>query len=124
MSKFTDQEYLKDDQYHSPTNLNHRIALHELYSTARVPWTTWVYEHLAISDRQKVLAVGCGNAIQWRDNVKRFPADSQFYLMDLSVGMLRSGREAIGPADARFNYYSGDAQFLPFQDAQFDRVTA
>lgn len=124
MSKFTDQDYLKDEQYRSPDNLNFRIALHENYSTAEQPWTTWVYEHLAIADQQKVLAVGCGNATQWRDNVRRFPDDSQFYLMDLSIGMLRSGREAIGPADARFNYYSGDAQFLPFEDAQFDRVTA
>lgn len=124
MSKFTDQDYLKDEQYHSPDNLNFRIALHELYSTAAMPWTAWVYEHLAVSADQKVLAVGCGNATQWRDNAGRFPASGRFYLMDLSIGMLRGGRAGIGAADDRFNYLSGDAQYLPFQDAEFDRVTA
>ncbi|QRN84151.1 class I SAM-dependent methyltransferase [Chloroflexota bacterium] len=124
MSKFTDQDYLKDDQYHSPDNLNFRIALHELYSTAKVPWTTWIYEHLGMAEDQNVLAVGCGNATQWRDNASRFPDSSRFFLMDLSIGMLRGARREIGEDDPRFNYFSGDAQYLPFDDALFDRVTA
>jgi len=124
MSKFTDQDYLKDEQYHSPDNLNFRIALHEHYSTARVPWTTWIYEHLGFGKGQQILAVGCGNATQWRDNVSRFPASNRFYLMDLSIGMLRSGRKSIGEEDERFNCFSGDAQYLPFEDGGFDRVTA
>ena len=124
MSKFTDQDYLKDEQYHSPDNLNFRIALHELYSTAKVPWTTWVYEHLGVAENLDLLAVGCGNATQWRDNASRFPDSNRFILMDLSIGMLRGGRREIGDEDSRFNYFSGDAQYLPFGDAQFDRVTA
>ncbi len=96
MSKFTDQDYLKDDQYHSPDNLNFRITLHELYSTAKVPWTTWIYEHLGIAEDQNVLAVGCGNATQWRDNTGRFPDSSRFFLMDLSIGMLRGGGGRLG----------------------------
>lgn len=124
MSKFTDQDYLKDEQYHLPDNLNFRIALHELYSTAKVPWTTWVYEHLGVAENLDMLAVGCGNATQWRDNASRFPDSDRFILMDLSIGMLRGGRREIGDEDSRFNYFSGDAQYLPFGDAQFDRVTA
>ena len=124
MSKFTDQDYLKGEQYHSATNLNHRIALHELYSTAKLPWTTWVYEHLAIAEGQQVLAVGCGNATQWATNVALFPESIRFFMTDLSIGMLQSGRKGIGEQDRRFNYFSSDAQYLPFEDAQFDRVTA
>lgn len=124
MSKFTDQSYLKDEQYRTPNNLNSRIALHELYSMASVPWTTWVYQHLAVGEGQQVLAVGCGNASQWRDNAALFPNSARFYLMDLSIGMLRGGRAGMGAADRRFNYLSGDAQDLPFQDARYDRVTA
>ncbi len=124
MSKFMDQKYLKEEQYHSSVNLDHRIALHERFSTARVPWTTWVYQHLAIEEHQHVLAVGCGNATQWRDNADKFPASTRFALMDLSVGMLAGGRQGIGAADQRFSYLCGDAQFLPFPDAKFDRVTA
>ena len=124
MSKFTDQDYWKDDQYHSPDNLNFRIALHELYSTAKTPWTAWIYEHLGVDEGQNILAVGCGNATQWRDNAARYPETSRFYLMDLSIGMLRGGRREIGEDDPRFNYLSGDAQYLPFENARFDRVTA
>jgi SAM-dependent methyltransferase len=124
MSKFTNQNYLKDDQYRSPNNLNHRIALHEHYSTAKKLWTTWVYEHLAITEGQQVLAVGCGNATQWTTNVALFPESARFFMTDLSIGMLRSGRKGIGEQDQRFNYFSSDAQYLPFGDAQFDRVTA
>ena len=124
MSQFTNQDYLKDNQYHSPDNLNFRITLHELYSTAEVPWTTWVYQHLGVEENLSYLAVGCGNATQWRDNASLFPASDRFFLMDLSIGMLRGGRREIGDGDSRFNYFSGDAQYLPFGDAQFDRVTA
>lgn len=124
MSKFTDQDYLKDEQYRSPDNLNFRIALHENYSTASMPWTTWIYAHLGVRESQQILAVGCGNATQWRDNASRFPASCRFYLMDLSIGMLRGGRREIGEDDSRFSYFSGDAQYLPFEAAQFDRVTA
>ena len=124
MSQFTDQTYLKGEQYRTPNNLNARIALHELYSTAAVPWTTWIYQHLAVGAGQRVLAVGCGNATQWQDNATLFPESAQFYLTDLSIGMLRAARTGIGEADPRFHYFNSDAQYLPFQDAQFDRVTA
>jgi SAM-dependent methyltransferase len=124
MSQFTDQKYLKEEQYHSPVNLDQRITLHEKFSTAKVPWTTWVYQHLAIEENQQVLAVGCGNATQWRDNAAKFPASTQFALMDLSVGMLIGGRQGIGASDPHFTYICGDAQHLPFPDVSFDRVTA
>lgn len=124
MSKFTDQDYLKDDQYRDPTNLDLRIALHQKFSTSTVLWSDWIYQHLAINDGQRILAVGCGNATQWEDNASRFPETAQFALMDLSPGMVASGREGIGPADTRFDYLTGDAQALPLPDGQFDRVTA
>ncbi|MCB2209678.1 class I SAM-dependent methyltransferase [bacterium] len=124
MSKFTDQDYLKDEQYRDPTNLDVRIALHQKFSTSEVLWVDWIYQHLAIETGQQVLAVGSGNATQWQENVSRFPQDAQFALMDLSHGMVASGREGIGPDDPRFGYLTGDAQTLPFPDAQFDRVTA
>lgn len=124
MDRFIDQKYLKEEQYHSPVNLDHRITLHEKFSTAKVPWTTWVYQHLGIEEDQSALAVGCGNATQWRDNAARFPASTHFVLMDLSIGMLVGGRQEIGVSDQRFTFLCGDAQYLPFPDAVFDRVTA
>ncbi len=121
--KIADQAYLRNDQYRSAVNLNHRIALHAHYSTNPTPWTTWVYQHLALKSNQHVLAVGCGNATQWRDNASRFPMDVQIFLMDLSIGMVQDGKSGIG-ANQRFSYLSGDIQSLPFTDRRFDRVTA
>jgi SAM-dependent methyltransferase len=123
MEKISDQGYLKEKQYHSPVNLNHRIILHERFSTNPTPWTAWVFEHLAVRPGQKILAVGCGNATQWRENQARFPKDAWIMLMDLSSGMLRDAKLGLS-GDERFAFLSGDAQALPFQEKAFDRVTA
>ncbi len=124
LSKFTDQNYLKDEQYHDPANFDMRIALHQKFSTSEVLWSDWIFRHLAIQDGQRTLAVGCGNATQWRDNAARFLSRAQLALMDLSPGRVACGRRGIIPADPRFGYLTGDAQALLFPDDRFDRVTA
>lgn len=123
MERISDQRYLRKNQYRCSDNLKSRIALHNKFSTNNTSWAEWVYQHLALEPGQKVLAVGCGNAVQWQTNAKRFPPDLTLYLMDLSFGMVRDGQGGIG-GDRQFNYITGDAQHLPFQEAQFDRVTA
>ena len=124
MNKITDQDYLQNDQYHSAVNLNHRIALHERFSTNKTHWAEWIFQHLAVKEAHRVLAVGCGNATQWRENVGRYPQETQFVLMDLSVGMLSSARRGFSPLENRFMVVNGDAHFIPFPPAYFDRVTA
>lgn len=124
MGKMTNPSYLKEKQYQSSINLNCRIALHEKFSTNPMRWAEWIYQHLALQPGMRVLAVGCGNATQWCENASRFPSKAQFVLTDLSIGMLRDAKKCIGHEDHRFNYLTGDAQFLPINETKFDRVTA
>jgi len=124
MDKISDSSYLKHDQYHSAVNLNNRITLHEKFSTNPIGWSEWIFDHLKINSQQRVLAVGCGNAMQWRDNASKFPQSAHFTLMDLSVGMLDDARQGLQKYDQQYNVLSGDAQFLPYPNAHFDWVTA
>jgi len=124
MNKISDPSFLKHNQYHSAVNLNNRITLHEQFSTNPFSWSEWIYGHLNIKNAQRVLAVGCGNAMQWRDNASKFPLSAQFALMDLSLGMLQDARQGLPQSDQRFNLIGGDAQHLPFPCRFFHWVTA
>jgi len=124
MGKFTDPKYLRDSQYRTPGNLNHRINLHMAFSTNPILWNEWIFQYLAVAKNHRVLAAGCGNATQWRENAGRFPSSAQFTLMDFSIGMVSGARSGIGVEDTRFAYLCGDAQYLPLPDHSYDRVTA
>jgi len=124
MRKYVDPEFLKNNQYHSAVNLNYRISLHERFSTNATRWADWIRRHLGLEGGHRVLAVGCGNAVQWRENKSHFPLTAEFALMDLSIGMLSDARNDFSLTEERFRFVNGDAQFLPFPDSFFDRVTA
>lgn len=124
VSKFTDPEYLKDCQYHSAVNLDNRITLHEQFNTNPTRWADWIYRRLAVEDGQRILAVGCGNAVTWRENALKFPESVKITLVDLSHGMLVDARGKLPEGEERFWMTSADAQYLPFPSSSFDRVTA
>ncbi len=46
MPKFTNQTYLKTDQYRNADNLNARIVLHERFSANPQGWFPWVWNTL------------------------------------------------------------------------------
>ncbi|HKI53048.1 MAG TPA: hypothetical protein VJ987_02910, partial [Anaerolineales bacterium] len=61
MSKFTDQNYLKTDQYKDSTNLNARVELHNRFSTNQYGWFNWVFDALMnLPANAKILELGCG----------------------------------------------------------------
>jgi ubiquinone/menaquinone biosynthesis C-methylase UbiE len=123
MSRMSDKVYLQHFQYGDPTNLNARIAVHNLFSTGKEKWSDFIYRHLMIMPKNKILALGCGNATQWQANSARFPIDCVMHLSDLSLGMLKAARSGLGD-DQRFSYTMIDAQNIPFPGQTFDRVTA
>ena len=49
-------------QYRTDQNLKARIELHASFSTNPYPWQRWVFDHLAIPKRARVLELGCGPA--------------------------------------------------------------
>lgn len=121
MTRFTDQAYLKDEQYRDDSNLRARIELHRRFDTNPEPWHRWVFDRLAFPAEAEILEVGCGPAELWVQNVERLPEGWRLTLADLSPGMVEDARRALGD---RADYVAADIQDMPFEDASFDGVIA
>lgn len=52
------------------------------------------------------------------------PAEISVTLSDLSSGMLRDARRAIGPEDRRFTFRVFDCGRIPYENESFDLVIA
>ena len=122
-SQSSDRDYLRQVQYRTAKNLNARIQIHKRFSTGTQRWEDFVFEHLPDLSGKRLLALGCGNATQWRANRQRFAPDATLVLTDLSEGMLAEARPDL-EGDGRFNLLCVDASRLEFEDASFDFVTA
>jgi ubiquinone/menaquinone biosynthesis C-methylase UbiE len=119
--KFTDRDYLRDEQYRDDSNLRARIELHRRFSTAEQPWHQWVFDQFDFAGDADILEVGCGPGELWLQNLERIPDGWRLTLTDLSEGMLEKAREVlVGRAD----YEVADIHELPFADASFDGVIA
>ncbi len=118
-----DPRYLRKFQYRDPDNLNSRIAIHILFSTARQDWADFVFEQLNPAAGEEILELGCGPAAQWQSSLKRLPEGARLTLSDLSVGMLAGARKAL--ADYRgFFLLAQEAQTLAVPEKVFDAVIA
>jgi len=112
------------EQYRDASNLNARIALHSRFSTARVNWYRWLFDHFRLPEGARVLELGCGPAKLWRENLERVPDGWRVTLTDASPGMMREARTYLTDAPRRFEYEVADVQDLPYDDASFDAVIA
>lgn len=121
--KMTDSQYLNKVQYKNPENLNARILIHSKFSTGNENWADFIFRHLLLKPEMKILALGCGNATQWRENQQKFPPDVKFFLTDLSHGMLVTAKDPL-KKDNRFTLMACNSENIPFLACQFDRVTA
>lgn len=124
MSRATDQDYLKHEQYQDAANLNARIALHQRFGTAKVDWQTWVFYQFALPPDARILELGCGPGRLWVQNLDRLPAGWQVTLSDLSPGMVAQARQNLVVSDHPFTFHSFDAQAIPYTDGSFDTVIA
>ena len=103
MSKFTDQEYLKTDQYKDSSNLDARVAIHQRFSTNSYGWMNWVFDHLlTLPADAKILELGSGTGLLWKENANRIPSAWDITLSDLSAGMLDSTwRNLVVPSSSK-----------------------
>ena len=125
MSKFTDQQYLKTDQYKDSSNLEARVAIHKRYSTNPYGWMHWVFDHLLkLPEDAKILELGCGPGYLWKENSSRIPADWKITLSDLSPGMLDAAWRNLVVTSRAFQFKEIDAQSIPFDKETFDAVIA
>jgi methylase of polypeptide subunit release factors len=89
VSKFSDQQYLKSDQYKDSSNLDARVEIHKRFSVNLYGWMTWVFDRLLkLPEDAKILELGCGPGYLWVENADRIPARWNITLSDLSSGML------------------------------------
>jgi len=125
MSKFTDQQYLKSDQYRDSSNLDARVVIHQRFSTNPYGWFRWVFDALLkLPENAKILELGCGPAYLWKENISRIPAGWDITLSDLSSGMLDAAWRNLVITGRAFQFKEIDAQSIPFEDATFDAVIA
>lgn len=112
------------NQYRNASNISARINLHRLYSQNDKGWFSWIYEQSGMCSGMRVLEIGCGDGTLWSDNLYRLPGDTEIILSDVSEGMLRDARRAIGVREGQFFYEVFDCCQIPYEDARFDLVIA
>lgn len=115
-----------NQEYENAFNLQTRIRLHDEFSINPYKWHQWLFDRLDVSERSKILELGCGDGALWQRNADRIPADWDVTLTDLSEGMLNDAKERLQhclPAD-RFRFMPADARSIPFPDGSFDAVFA
>jgi SAM-dependent methyltransferase len=122
MSKIQDPDYLRNEQYKTPVNLNARINMHVHFSTNPYGWFRWVFDHYTFPENARILELGCGPGDLWLDNLERVPTGWQITLSDFSPGMLEKARQRV--AEHPFNFEVIDAQTIPYSDDHFDIVIA
>lgn len=120
----TGMEKSLKNQYQNATNISSRINLHSLYSQNRQGWFPWIYEQCRIVPGMRILEVGCGDGTLWTDNLSSLPGKICVTLSDISEGMLRDARRAIGSEDARFSFEAFDCADIPYEEESFDLVIA
>ena len=125
MSKFTDQEYLKNDQYRDASNLDARVALHRRFGTNPNSWYSWIFDRLeTLPGQARVLELGCGPGHMWKECIDRIPSSWSITLSDLSDGMVDAAWRNLVVAGRAFKYEQIDAQSIPYPDETFDIVIA
>ncbi len=125
MSKFTDQNYLKTDQYKDASNLNARVTIHDRFSTNPYGWFNWVFDTLIkLPPNSNILELGSGPVLIWKSCINRIPAGWKITLSDLSPGMVDAAWRNLVVTGRTFQFKEIDAQSIPFEDETFDVVIA
>jgi ubiquinone/menaquinone biosynthesis C-methylase UbiE len=125
VSRFTDQNYLKTDQYQDARNLNARVNIHDRFSTNPYGWFKWVFDTLVrLPADSRILELGSGPGLLWKSCINRIPGGWKITLSDLSPGMLDAAWRNLVVTGRAFQFKEIDAQSIPFEDETFDVVIA
>lgn len=120
----TNMEKSFKNQYQNASNISARINLHSLYSQNKQGWFPWIFEQCQLRPDMKILEIGCGDGTLWTSNLSQLPAHVEITLSDISEGMLRDTRRAIGANATNFSFRAFDCHKIPYPDESFDLVIA
>ena len=76
-----------DDDYSTELRLNARIQIYQ-YGENKQSWREWVFDKLDFKNVKKVLELGCGNGLLWRENIRKVPANLRIVLTYQSHGIV------------------------------------
>jgi ubiquinone/menaquinone biosynthesis C-methylase UbiE len=125
MSKFTDQKYLKTDQYKDSSNLDARVLIHQRFSINPYGWFKWVFDTLLnLPENARILDLGCGHGLLWKENMDQIHAGWNITLSDLSSGMVDAAWRNLVVTGRAFQFKEIDAQSIPFEEETFDADVA
>jgi len=125
MQRFTDLQYLTNDQYKDSSNLDARIEIHKQFSTNPYGWFNWIFDELLkLPADANILELGCGTGEMWKQCAARIPSGWNIVLTDLSDGMLDSAWRNLVVIGRGFKFEKMDAQSTPYADKTFGAVIA
>jgi len=124
VSKFTDQRFLRSDQYRDASKLNARERLHSRFSINPYGWHRWAFDQLALPAECDILELGCGPAYLWCENGDRIPEGWGITLSDFSPGILQRAHQNLRSARRSFNLVTIDAEDVACRSELFDAVIA
>lgn len=123
MKLLSDPDYL-EHQYRTSANLDMRNALHARFSRNPQGWHRWVFAQLDLPAAGRILELGCGSGILWRENRDRLPEGAHLILTDASAGMLAASRRVLPDLPAQSGFARVNAGEIPFASASFEVVIA
>ena len=123
MGTQSNQDYLRR-QYRDSSNLSARVGLHTRFNTKEYPWFHWVFDHFDIPENGRVLELGCGTGLLWRENLGRIPHGWSITLSDASQGMVQEAEQSLLHTDLEFTFEVVEAQSIPYEKHSFDVVIA
>lgn len=111
------------DQYKNSSNLDIRIKIHDLYSTNKKDWFSWLFEQYEIQQNSRILELGCGNGTFWVKNEDRISRDWDLTLSDFSSGMLEDAQNNLKNIP-NIQYEHINIQNIPYENDSFDVIIA
>ncbi len=120
MKKNIEKIHLPENQYDDASKLRARQAIYQ-YSLKKDTVWQWASNKYPIFSDAKILEVGCGNGVFWKDALKIFPQNLHVTLTDYSIGMLNEAKKNL-ENDYHFKYAVADVENLCYSENSFDTV--
>lgn len=110
-------------QYSTADNLSARISIHDKYSVNPTGYQRWLFSQYTLRSYDRILELGCGNGVMWRECHALLPEGCELVLTDFSQGMLDAARQTLGGLP-RIDYECVDIRSIPYPEYSMDVAIA